>query len=178
MDKLPEIFGFKAEVPLADGIGGEGVELFDPRADDEFRERARLVQRLRSELGLAVFMINCGVFFGNQAVKDTVMPGNVWDFHGGEMETSMILAERPELVKMETAQAGIPRKFMGNRSLTVYGPITLGWVSEEWETEDGTPIGIGGDPRGATAEKGEQIYQSFVGSIVDGLKEIRRWKDQ
>ena len=47
MDKLPEIFGFKAEVPLADGIGGEGVELFDPRADDEFRERARLVQRLR-----------------------------------------------------------------------------------------------------------------------------------
>ena len=34
MDKLPEIFGFKAEVPLADGIGGEGVELFDPRADD------------------------------------------------------------------------------------------------------------------------------------------------
>ena len=41
-----------------------------------------------------------------------------------------------------------------------------------------TAIGIGGDPRGATAEKGEQIYQSFVGSIVDGLKEIRRWKDQ
>ena len=30
MDKLPEIFGFKAEVPLADGIGGEGVEPFDP----------------------------------------------------------------------------------------------------------------------------------------------------
>ena len=119
-----------------------------------------LSRKLRSELGLAVFMINCGVFFGNQAVKDTVTPGNVWDFHGGEMETSMILAERPELVKMETAQAGIPRKFMGNRSLTVYGPITLGWVSEEWETEDGTPIGIGGDPRGATAEKGEQIYQS------------------
>ena len=42
MDKLPEIFGFKAEVPLADGIGGEGVELFDPRADDEFRERAMM----------------------------------------------------------------------------------------------------------------------------------------
>ena len=51
MDKLPEIFGFKAEVPLADGIGGEGVELFDPRADDEFRERARLVQRTRDGFG-------------------------------------------------------------------------------------------------------------------------------
>ena len=54
MDKLPEIFGFKAEVPLADGIGGEGVELFDPRADDEFRERARL-GRLINNLNPSVF---------------------------------------------------------------------------------------------------------------------------
>ena len=140
-----------------------------------------LSRELRSELGLAVFMINCGVFFGNQAVKDTVTPGNVWDFHGGEMETSMILAERPGAGRGKNGDGpgGDPgENSLGNRSLTVYGPITLGWVSEEWETEDGTPIGIGGDPRGATAEKGEQIYQSFVGSIVDGLKEIRRWKDQ
>ena len=122
-----------------------------------------LSRELRSELGLAVFMINCGVFFGNQAVKDTVTPGNVWDFHGGEMETSMILAERPELVKMETAQAGIPRKFMGNRSLTVYGPITLGWVSEEWETEDGTPIGIGGGPQRGHGRKGRADIPELCG---------------
>ena len=54
VDKLPEIFGFKAEIPLADGIGGEGVELFDPRADDEFRERARLVQRMRGGFGCGI----------------------------------------------------------------------------------------------------------------------------
>ena len=85
--------------------------------------------------------------------------------------------ERPETVKLETSEAGIPKKFMGNKTFTVYGPITLGWVSEEWETEDGKPIGIGGDPSGATAEKGNQIYDSFVESILSGLKEIRRWKD-
>ena len=107
-----------------------------------------LSRELRSELGIAVFIINCGAFFGNQAVKDTV-----------------------------TSEAGIPKKFMGNKTFTVYGPITLGWVSEEWETEDGKPIGIGGDPSGATAEKGNQIYDSFVESILSGLKEIRRWKD-
>ena len=83
----------------------------------------------------------------------------------------------PETVKLETSEAGIPRKFMGNKTFTVYGPITLGWVSEEWETEDGKPIGIGGDPSGATAEKGNQIYDSFVESILSGLKEIRKWKD-
>ena len=93
-----------------------------------------LSRELRSELGIAVFIINCGAFFGNQAVKDTVTPGNVWDFHGGEMETSMVLAERPETVKLETSEAGIPKKFMGNKTFTVYGPITLGWVSEEWSS--------------------------------------------
>ena len=68
-----------------------------------------LSRELRSELGIAVFIINCGAFFGNQAVKDTVTPGNVWDFHGGEMETSMVLAERPETVKLETSEAGSRR---------------------------------------------------------------------
>ncbi|MBQ3109365.1 MAG: creatininase family protein [Clostridia bacterium] len=136
-----------------------------------------LSRELRSEFGIAVFMIDCPRFFGNKAVIETVSPGNRWDFHGGEMETSMMLAERPELVKMETSEAGIPKKFMGNKTFTVYGPITMGWVSEEWETEDGKPIGIGGDPRGATAEKGEIIYRSFLDTIVPGLIEIRNWKD-
>lgn len=137
-----------------------------------------LSRELRSEFGIAVFIINCGSFFGNQKVKDTVSPGNVWDFHGGEMETSMVMAERPDLVHLETAKAGIPKKFLGNHTFTVYGPITIGWVSEEWVSEDGNPIGIGGDPSGATAEKGEQIYESFCESIVPGLMEIKRWKDE
>ena len=107
-----------------------------------------LKQEVRSELGIAVFIINCGAFFGNQAVKDTVTPGNIWDFHGGEMETSMVLAERPETVKLETSEAGILRKFMETRHSPYMARSPLGWVSEEWETEDGKPIGIGGDPSG------------------------------
>ena len=39
------------------------------------------------------------------------------------------------------------------------------------------PVLIGGYPSGATAEKGNQIYDSFVESILSGLKEIRKWKD-
>mgnify|MGYP000407549701 CR=1 FL=1 len=135
-----------------------------------------LSRELRSDLGLYAFYLSSGAF-SHPDVKATVSLGNIWDFHGGEMETSMVLAERPETVKLETSEAGIPRKFMGNKTFTVYGPITLGWVSEEWETEDGKPIGIGGDPSGATAEKGNQIYDSFVESILSGLKEIRKWKD-
>lgn len=136
-----------------------------------------LSREIRSAFGIAVFMINSGAFFGNPEVVETVSPGNIWDFHGGEMETAMVLAEKPELVKLETAVPGVPEKFKDNKTFTVYGPVTLGWVSEEWTAPDGTPIGIGGDPSGATAEKGEIIYKSFVRSMVDGLKEIRNWKD-
>ena len=136
-----------------------------------------LSREIRSDFKIAVFQINCGAFFGNKKVMETISPGNIWDFHGGEMETSMILAERPELVHLETSEAGYPKKLMDNHMVTVYGPISLGWVSEEWVTEEGKPIGIGGDPSGATAEKGEQIYESFVDSIMEGLMEIRKFKD-
>lgn len=136
-----------------------------------------LCREVRSEFKIAAFAINCGAFFGNKEVIDTISPGNKWDFHGGEMETSLILAERPELVHLETSEEGIPKSLMNNQSLTVYGPVTLGWVSEEWVTKDGNPIGIGGDPSGATAEKGEQIFESFVNSIIIGLREIREFHD-
>ena len=76
-----------------------------------------LSRELRSELGIAVFIINCGAFFGNQAVKDTVSPGNIWDFHGGEMETAMVLAERPELVKWRRPRRGFPESLWGIRRL-------------------------------------------------------------
>ena len=135
-----------------------------------------LSRELRSELGLAVFMINCGVFFGNQAVKDTVTPGNVWDFHGGEMETSMVMAVDPSLVKLDTSEAGIPTAFKDNQALRPYGNVSIGWVSEDWKTADGKPIGIGGDPSGATAEKGRIILETSAKVLVPGLREIRAWK--
>ena len=44
------------------------------------------------------------------------------------------------------------------------------------ETADGKPIGIGGDPSGATAEKGRIILETSAKVLVPGLREIRAWK--
>lgn len=136
-----------------------------------------LSRELRSELGLMVAYVNCGAFFGKQDIKDTISQGNVWDFHGGEMETGMVMADHPELVHLETAEAGIPTAFQDNKHFGVIGAVTLGWVSEEWKTKEGKPIGIGGDPSGATAEKGETILQSFVDSIIPALYEIKNYSE-
>lgn len=134
-----------------------------------------LSRELRSELGISPFLLTSGAF-GHPDVKATVSEGNIWDFHGGEMETSMVMAVDPSLVKLDTSEAGIPTAFKDNQALRPYGNVSIGWVSEDWKTADGKPIGIGGDPSGATAEKGRIILETSAKVLVPGLREIRAWK--
>ena len=137
---------------------------------------AQVISReLRSELGIAPFLLSSGAF-SHPDVVATISEWNVWDFHGGEMETSMVMAVDPSLVKLETSEAGIPTAFKDNKALKLYGNVSLGWVSEDWKTADGKPIGIGGDPSGATAEKGDIILRTSAKVLVPGLLEIRDWK--
>lgn len=131
-----------------------------------------LSREVRSDLGLYAFYLSSGAF-GHPDVKATVTPGNIWDFHGGEMETSMVMAVDPSLVKPETSVAGIPTDFTDTRSLKPYGSVSISWMSEDWKTADGTPIGIGGDPSGATAEKGNIILRTSAKELVPGLLDIR-----
>ena len=125
-----------------------------------------LSRELRSELGIAPFFLSSGAF-GHPDVKATLSEGNIWDFHGGEMETSMVMAVDESLVKLETSEAGLPASFVDNHTLLPYGAVSIGWVSEDWRTEDGKPIGIGGDPSGATAEKGRIILEKLRPIIYD-----------
>lgn len=134
-----------------------------------------LSRELRSELGIFPFILSSGAF-SHPDVKATVSEGNIWDFHGGEMETSMVMAVDESLVKLDTAEAGIPAPFVNNKTLLPYGSVSIGWVSEDWRTAEGKPIGIGGDPRGATAEKGRIILRTSARALIPGLKEIRDWK--
>lgn len=133
-----------------------------------------LSRELRSELGISPFFLSSGAF-NHPDVKATISEGNIWDFHGGEMETSMVMAVDESLVKLDTAEEGIPTSFEHNKALLPYGAVSIGWVSEDWKTKDGKPIGIGGDPSGATAEKGRIILETSARSLVPGLLEIRDW---
>ena len=134
-----------------------------------------LSRELRSELGISPFILSSGAF-SHPDVVATISEGNEWDFHGGEMETSMVMAIDEGLVKLSLSEAGKPTAFMNNQALKPYGAVSIGWVSEDWKTKDGKPIGIGGDPSGATAEKGRIILETSARVLVPGLKEIRKWK--
>lgn len=94
---------------------------------------------------------------------------------GGEMETSMVMAIDESLVHLEKTVAGRPTRFEKNKQFGLFGPISISWVGEDWQDEEGNPIGIGGNPIGATKEKGKVIFKSFAESIAGGLLEISKW---
>ena len=130
---------------------------------------ANLISReVRSDFGIYPFVLNSGAF-DNPEVQATISKGNTFDFHGGEMETSMVMAIDESLVKLETSEKGIPK----NKAMQTH----LSWLGTDWVTEQGKPIGIGGDPKGATKEKGEVILTISAKAIVKDLILIRDFKE-
>jgi len=85
--------------------------------------------------------------------------------HGGEMETSVMLHLRPELVEMERADEGATREphFTGMKQ-------GWAWIARPW---DRLTYNSGvGNPRSATAEKGEQFVERCTSKIATLLVEM------
>ena len=123
-------------------------------------------REIRSDFGMNVFVLQSGAF-DYPRVQATISKGNTFDFHGGEMETSMVMAIDENLVHLETCERG----HIKNQAFETH----LSWLGEDFVTEDGKPIGIGGDPSGATKEKGEIIFQVSVEHLIDALRQIRQF---
>lgn len=86
--------------------------------------------------------------------------------HACEWETSMMLRLRPDLVQdLESVE---PVEF-GNP----FQPASRGWI-----TKDRTPTGHIGDPRPATAEKGETLFSIFAADVVNLLNRVIEWDGQ
>ncbi len=134
-----------------------------------------LSRQLRHDFGIFTFVLSSGAFL-DPIVQSTISPDNHWDFHGGEMETSMIMAIHPNTVKLELSEAGYKDGgYKGKKVLNFSGTASINWMGEDLRTSDGRPIGIGGDPRGATAKKGEIIFKRSAETLVPAFLEIRDW---
>lgn len=138
------------------------------------RATAEIVSRqIRRDKGINVFLVATGAF-GSPRVKATITPGNEKDFHGGEMETAMVMAIDESLVNLETAEAGHHAYSRPGGRLSFGGSVALPWMGEDFITDGGKPIGIGGDPSGATAEKGEIILDESAKEAAEAIIEIKR----
>jgi creatinine amidohydrolase len=83
--------------------------------------------------------------------------------HACEWETSMMLRIAPHLVgdlkKVDSVPWGNP-----------FEPASRAWI-----TKDRTEPGHIGDPRGATAEKGEHLFGTFAADVVALLERVLAW---
>jgi creatinine amidohydrolase len=95
------------------------------------------------------------------------------DIHGGDIETSVMLALYPDRVDMAKArafasrQAEFARDF---RHLRAYGPHAFGWKMSDLNVE-----GVAGNAAAATAERGEALIAHAVAGILALLDDVHRF---
>src|SRR5690606_37948262 len=90
--------------------------------------------------------------------------------HGGAIETSMMLAVRPDLVRMDRAQAfaSAPQAIhAAARHLDPDDKLTLAW-----QAQDLNPTGAVGDATAADAEVGRQILDAAADKLAKLLLEV------
>jgi creatinine amidohydrolase len=90
--------------------------------------------------------------------------------HAGEIETSVMLALRPDLVDMTKAESfsSFQEELYGSAHfLRAYGPHAFGW-----KMRDLNAAGATGNARAATAEKGRKLIGHSVAGIITLLRDI------
>lgn len=93
--------------------------------------------------------------------------------HAGTVETAMMLHLRPELVRMELAQAFISTAQVIEQENRLLRP--LGGVGFGWQAQDLNEHGACGDASAATAELGRQIVEYAAGQFAQLLAEVSRY---
>lgn len=124
---------------------------------------------LRIDLGINVYVIDWWFTdFWKDGLKGLQQSGQYGVFHACELETSLMLAARPETVHMELAVDEDPADcFKGDKYVTVFGPVNAGW-----KTSDVTKSGVIGAPTYATPEKGQKLFDYACKKLIDIFTEI------
>jgi creatinine amidohydrolase len=130
-----------------------------------------LARDLRVRLGMLVVTASWhrlgypdGVFTGDE---------HIHGIHAGDIETSLMLAGRPDAVRpaevknFASAAAGMEREF---RHLRLDDPAGFGWM-----TQDLNPTGAVGDASAATAAKGEAALDHGACAFIELLAEVGRF---
>jgi creatinine amidohydrolase len=88
--------------------------------------------------------------------------------HACEWETSMMLAIRPDLVK--------PFQSLENRDMGYsFEPAYRGWITQERRPNAADAPGRLGDPRHASAEKGEYLFTQYAAGAEAFLHKVIAW---
>ncbi|MBN8996273.1 MAG: creatininase family protein [Rhizobiales bacterium] len=97
-----------------------------------------------------------------------------YGIHGGEMETSLMLHLRPDLVKMDKAEdfRSTQLQFIEEfKHLRAHGSAQFGW-----KAQDLNPQGAVGNAAAATAEKGSAVLDFQAAAFVDLCRDVNAFE--
>jgi creatinine amidohydrolase len=123
-----------------------------------------LSRELRVRAGMLAVKAQWGSFGAPQGLFSD--QENRFGIHGGDAETSLMLAFRPETVDMGQAQDF--RSTAEAAPIPPTGPISLAWVSS-----DLNPHGVVGEAHLATAEKGHALATHMTTGMIALLRQVR-----
>ncbi|WP_428522417.1 creatininase family protein [Roseibium sp.] len=97
----------------------------------------------------------------------------IYGIHGGDIETSLMLALRPDLVRMDLAQdfASEQQKFLKEfKHLRGHGKAQFGW-----KAQDLNPDGTLGNASAATAEKGHKSLDHAAKAFIELVEDVQSY---
>ncbi len=122
-----------------------------------------LARELRVQAGMLA--VKCA--WGSFGCPAGLLTDPEWEFglHGGDCETSLMLAIAPGTVDMEQAPDALPARW--ETPVPPVGAVSYGWIASDLH-----PTGVVGDATQATAEKGRAIIEHQVGGFIDMLRKV------
>lgn len=126
-----------------------------------------LISILSRELRVQARMLAVKCQWGSFGQPEGMYPARelAYGIHGGDVETSLMLAFRPETVDMRAAQDF--RSSAETATIPPTGPISYGWISSDLNM-----AGTVGNAANATAEKGDATASHYVAEFVRLLHQV------
>jgi creatinine amidohydrolase/Fe(II)-dependent formamide hydrolase-like protein len=124
---------------------------------------------IRHQSGLEVYSIMPSRF----GMPDGIADPDPFDIHGGFVETSVVMALRPELVRSRLAVADgldLGQLYRGLRYLTLEGAVPTAWLIDDLSSS-----GVVGDPSAASAQAGAAVVEYWTCALAGALDEIVRF---
>jgi len=125
-----------------------------------------VIRDIREQTGLLVFALHVYLRVAVPSAGLT-QAERTYGIHAGDVETSILLRCRPDLVKRELAPASLPTHLQTLKYPPFMGPLTFAWL-----TEDLTPTGVLGDATAADPAKGERFLSDAAIQTADLLRVI------
>ena len=124
------------------------------------------LRELRLEFGLKTFLMHPALppAYGGPSTENELGMG----IHGGLDETSVFMHLRPDQVQLDKATRRVPEALDENTHVKFGGSVSFGWLSNDFN-----PDGYIGDPTGATAERGKQLFEHSVAVLSEAMREVK-----